>query len=545
LRIGALRGLLACDLKAGLDAAEAALTGSDRALAQGAAQAVCESANPIAAQALLELWDRLAPETKIAALERFSDPGAIQTVVNATQSPNEAVRVAALRAVARLGGVVDAPMLLQIAVARTGETQKAARWALARLRGEDVNSVLSALAEKGPPGVQAEAIRALRIRGAERAVPILLRVAAAATEETFAEAARALAELGGPEDFPRAVDLLSRRDAAADQDQIVLAAIRILGKFENPDKALPAAEKAAADRDPGVRKAAAKLLGAIGTKKAAAIPELLRLAREGSSQAQKKPALRGLARLAGEAAAKDPGTATAALERALRLDPAPAEKKALLAALAKVDSPRALELALDCVKDPSVELEAAAAVMAIARKVQAKAPQKAAAAVRRLAETASNPAARQMAEEEPSLLRGWVNIAPSGKADSPDGLEKDGGADGDQAAIDGDLSTYWDEADGAKLYRLRVVLPRIETIAGIGIVGYRHHDYAPRDFEILCGGRTVKRVVGAAYRDNRLTIPFEAPERCREVELRITGYYGKSPAVRELEIYKPLGGSSR
>ncbi|MCD6339051.1 MAG: HEAT repeat domain-containing protein, partial [Verrucomicrobia bacterium] len=127
LRIGALRGLLACDLKAGLDAAEAALTGSDRALAQGAAQAVCESANPIAAQALLELWDRLAPETKIAALERFSDPGAIQTVVNATQSPNEAVRVAALRAVARLGGVVDAPMLLQIAVARTGETQKATR----------------------------------------------------------------------------------------------------------------------------------------------------------------------------------------------------------------------------------------------------------------------------------------------------------------------------------------------------------------------------------------------------------------------------------
>ena len=38
-----------------------------------------------------------------------------------------------------------------------------------------------------------------------------------------------------------------------------------------------------------------------------------------------------------------------------------------------------------------------------------------------------------------------VNIAPQGMASSPDGLKKDGAAGGDQAAIDGNPDTYWDE----------------------------------------------------------------------------------------------------
>lgn len=132
---------------------------------------------------------------------------------------------------------------------------------------------------------------------------------------------------------------------------------------------------------------------------------------------------------------------------------------------------------------------------------------------------------------------GLVNIAATGTASSPDDLEQDGDGRGDRAAIDGDPGTYWDEQDRARLYRLVVGFKQPEKVAALGVMGWAQHEFAPKDFEVLCNGRSLKKVENAAYENNVwfLSIPETT---CRSVELAITGYYGGSPAIRELGLFR-------
>lgn len=98
--------------------------------------------------------------------------------------------------------------------------------------------------------------------------------------------------------------------------------------------------------------------------------------------------------------------------------------------------------------------------------------------------------------------------------------------------------------DNKKVYRLVVTFPSRRKIAILRITGFGHHSYAPKDFDILCDRKVVKTVRDAQYQSNILTV--ELPETaCKTLELKITGYYGASPAVRELEVYGPEGSKQK
>lgn len=58
----------------------------------------------------------------------------------------------------------------------------------------------------------------------------------------------------------------------------------------------------------------------------------------------------------------------------------------------------------------------------------------------------------------------------------------------------------------------------------------------PKDFQVLVDGEVVKTVEKAQYRNNLLTLRFD-PVEGREIQLKITGYYGKSPAIREVKVF--------
>ena len=133
------------------------------------------------------------------------------------------------------------------------------------------------------------------------------------------------------------------------------------------------------------------------------------------------------------------------------------------------------------------------------------------------------------------------NLALGATADSPDELDSDGETSGDQAAIDGKADTYWDEIDDQALYRLRLKFPAETAVAVLWITGFSHHNYAPKDFDVVCDGRVVKSVRDARYRNNKLRVDFEKTV-CRSLELKITGYYGASPAIRELEVFETAEG---
>jgi hypothetical protein len=178
------------------------------------------------------------------------------------------------------------------------------------------------------------------------------------------------------------------------------------------------------------------------------------------------------------------------------------------------------------------------AVVRIAKRIQSRDPQRAKAAVQKILEVCTTPAARQLAESAWFVLDALVNVAPQGKAASPDGWGKDGASSGDQAAIDGDPASYWDKEDGKDLYRLVVTLPQPERIVAISVMGYEQHRFAPKDFELLGDGKLVKAIENAQYEDNLLVVKLDEVT-CTKVELKITGYYGGSPAIRELGLYRP------
>jgi type 1 glutamine amidotransferase/HEAT repeat protein len=133
-------------------------------------------------------------------------------------------------------------------------------------------------------------------------------------------------------------------------------------------------------------------------------------------------------------------------------------------------------------------------------------------------------------------VKGKKNLARGSIATNPDGLKPDGQGSPAPAAIDGDLKTYWDETNDQKLYQLRIQMKKPAVVRAIRITGYRQHDYAPKDFDVLCDDKMVKSVKDAQYQDNVLVVTLPATQ-CATIQLNITGYYGHSPAIRELEIY--------
>ncbi|MCX7825336.1 MAG: discoidin domain-containing protein [Verrucomicrobiae bacterium] len=209
-------------------------------------------------------------------------------------------------------------------------------------------------------------------------------------------------------------------------------------------------------------------------------------------------------------------------------------KKMVLAALGKVAHPGALELAVGCMpaEDADVEIAVATAVAQIAKSVKRANRDAAKAAVQKVLDACKTPAARQLCENAFTEIDNMTNIAPQGVASSPDDLDKDGASHGDQAAIDGNPDTYWDEKDHQPLYRLVVTFKQPEKIAAISVLGYQHHRFSPKDFEVLCDGKIIKKVENAQYDNNFLIVTLDETT-ATTVELKITGYYGGSSRSSE------------
>jgi hypothetical protein len=133
---------------------------------------------------------------------------------------------------------------------------------------------------------------------------------------------------------------------------------------------------------------------------------------------------------------------------------------------------------------------------------------------------------------------GFRNLALGAVASGVDARRLDGSPPrvSFQGAIDGNPETVWDEIDGQKEYRLTITFKCPTRLTAMRLMGWAQHDFAPKDFALIADGREIGRVCEAVYDRNRLTLSLPAVE-CRSLEMVITGYYGGSPAIRELELY--------
>ncbi|MFP4058515.1 MAG: HEAT repeat domain-containing protein [Candidatus Brocadiia bacterium] len=526
---------------------------------------------PEATRLFAEKLGQLPPHaqaTLLDALAARGDSAALPAVVQAAGSEHAEVRVAALEALGALGDASVVQHLAEAAASSQGEARAAARRSLAALAGEGVDATLTAMAQEAEGAARAEAIRALAARGTTTAQEPLLAVAKGPDQAARRAAIEALARLADKRALPTLVALLAKTDDEAERKALQKAVAEVAGRIEDPDAAARPLLDAMAGADAEAKRSLLRLLGRIPAASAldalrravehespdvrdaavraiAAWPDprpaddLLAIARSAEEPVHKVLALRGFVRLVG-LAESPPQEKARRLAEAMELAARPQERKLVLSALAEVPHVAALELAMARVGEEVVEAEAAAAAIEIAKAIRKTHRKEAIAAVEKIAEAAKSPAVRQAAHNALIVVGAAVNIAPQGEASSPDGLEKDGAAGGDQAAIDENPDTYWDEANGKKLYRYVVTFPQAQRVAAISILGYEHHNYAPRAFQVLADGKPAATVRDARYQDNFLVVRFE-PVRCKAVELKITGYYGQSPAIRELGIYAPGG----
>lgn len=521
------------------------LSGNDRTRQAAALRAFRAYPDPDALKAVVAQFDQLPAAVQpqiVALLGDLATPAGLPVLAKAAASADPLLRQTAFIALGQAGNASIIPALLVALETAPGDERRLIAESLIRLPGEGVDEALAAAFSKSAPAVQRELVRALAAREARGAIPALLAVAGSSDAGLRAEAGAAIGRLGdirlcsaliamiesSPDGAGAALAAICRREGSVQPLLEAMAGapppkqallLAVLGSTGGP-QALDSLYAATKSEDGGVRVAAVRALAAWNG--AEAFDVLVALTAAAGDPAGRTLAARGVARLAPQVSDRSPGqlaeTLAAVLERA-----AVNEKKALLGALGKIGGPAALKVVEGCANDPALAAEARAA----AEQIQGAAR----------AGSAGKKRLGAASEGQMKLFDAPGNLVRLGaKATSPTGLQSDGHGDVPAAAIDGDGGTYWDEVDRQPLYRFRVQLAEPARVGLLRILGFQHENYAPKTFEILCDDKAVKTIVDARYEDNVLSVELP-PTECRNVELKITGSYGASPAIRELGLF--------
>ena len=214
-------------------------------------------------------------------------------------------------------------------------------------------------------------------------------------------------------------------------------------------------------------------------------------------------------------------------------------RKAILSQLPRAPGVSTLNLAVEVMKqDEAVREAAAEAAARIGQDLATSERDVVKLAMQQVIAVSRNVDTVKLADAVLREAARSVNLALNATVSSPDGLEPDGGSGPDAAAVDGNLATYWDETDDQPLYRFKVSFAKPTKVNTVVIIGHAYQSHSPKDFEVLCDDKVVKSVTDAKYdeRTNETQVSFPRCE-CSSLELKITGYSGRSPGIRELEIY--------
>jgi len=359
-------------------------------------------AEAIPGKAMTARWvarlDGAEPAAKadiLGVLARRGDPTARPAVLAALKENEKAVRLAAIPAVAQLGGTEALSALLGVLGGGEADEAKAVQAALMRVGGDGLVKAAAAALPKVPAASRVVLLEMLAARKATGQAPAALAAARDASPDVRLAALKALAEIADGAALPQLTGLLlaakSGRERGAAQRAVVAAAERVpdperraeallaaLGTARGKpratllqtlarvggSKALAAVATDTKNADPATQDAAVRALAE--WHDATAAPELLRLVRGAKELKHQVLALRGYARLVAEAeapAAQRVKMLTDAMAAARR----PEEKRLVLAGLSGVGGREALAAVAAHLGDATLGAEAAIAVVKIAR----------------------------------------------------------------------------------------------------------------------------------------------------------------------------------
>lgn len=343
----------------------------------------------------------------LSALSDRCDPAALPAVSAAAKAKDPSVRIAALRALGQLGGGESVELLAQAAAVTTGDEQKAARDGLYRLRGPDVDQVILAAIPKAEPRVKVELIDAVGERNVRTGVSVLLATAKDSDRKVRIESLRVLKVVAGPAEMPALVDLLINAQSSSDRNEAQKTVAAVAHKIEDQDRQAEAVLAVLPKVKPiPSRCALLGVLGKIGDNTAlpvltaalkenntevqteairalaewpgpAPLLDLLKVAESSDNKVHRILALRGFVRLLGLESERSAEQSLELYKKAMSLAPDTGEKRRVLSGLGGVESPVALQMAVEYLDDKSLFREASSAAVKIASGICDQFPQEA------------------------------------------------------------------------------------------------------------------------------------------------------------------------
>ena len=548
----------------GADLVLSALAVGDKPMQAAAIRALRTTRNRPLLQAAATRLDTLAAESQapiIALLGERGEVSALPAVTKAASSKDASVRHPAITTLGSLGNASTVPVLAGLFQTADTDERRLVSEALARLQGGGVDEAMISELKRSAPAVQSALIRVLTERGTTAAYPALIEAAASTNAQVRREAITGLEKVGCASTCAALIGLLDNSSDTAAIESALAAICRRERSVDPIVNALPAATSAKkavllgvlgsvggaraletvrnSARSDAIETRTAAVRALADWPDAAPLDDLAAIGGTTQDPKLKALALRGVAKLAPLAKERSADQLSDLLNRAMAGAEA-SEQKALLGALGGVPSLNAMKSAATQLKNPALAEEAGLAVLQIVEAIGQEHRTEARAAVTQVMAACKTPAIAERAATCSLRFGEFDNLSRSATATNLDGLTPDGQGSWAQAAIDGNPKTYWDETDNEKLYVIQVKLKQQSRVVFLRILGWQQHNFAPKDFEVLCDNQAVKKVEGATYRNNWLTVDLP-PTVCSALTLRITGYYGASPAIRELEIYgKPL-----
>lgn len=401
VRAAAFYGATMLKGESGATDAVKVLKGDDVERARAAARLITDLPGQAIVMAIAGALPALKPASQELALDALAKRGersALPAVMSLLASQDGGVRLAALRAVGRLGDASTVERVIAVAAdeARDRAERDAARETLASMNGPGVDEALIARMTAANGSAKSEYAKALGTRRARAAFPALIAAARDSDAALAREARKALGQLAQPADIGALVALLVETTdmAAIDQIQAVLVAtaqqadssqtktaailaalagqpsdnarcglLAALGRIGDP-AGQPALVSVLGHANAAIRRAAIKAL-AESWPDADPVLALRDASRSDADEGNRILALRGYARMLAMPSQRPMKETLALYREALDLAKGKQEKCALIAGLGKLAHPDALEFVKPYFNDPDAHTEAFIAALAI------------------------------------------------------------------------------------------------------------------------------------------------------------------------------------
>jgi len=395
IRAAALCGLVRTNKEDAIDIILAVLKKDNRDL-QSVAIGLIRDLPPSAdlTKIILEC-PNLSGQGQIQLLATFADrkeTAAHQAVLDAVKHYDEAVRVAALQALAKIGDESDIPLLLKAATEASVIEREAARGSLDLLRGESVNQNIMALIQSADK-VKAELVRSLGQRNVVKATETLLKTAVDPAPIVRRESFKSLAVVASPKFIDELIQLVIHEENSVIRDEAERTLVLVSQKIQDPSNqarpvlavlpsvediearssllevagrigdtnALPVLRNELKSKNPENQKAAIYALSA--WPDAEPIHDLHNVVKTSDNETHRILALRGyidLLKIRSERPAKE---SIELFMTAMNLATEVSEKKMVLSGLGRLWSVETLEVSARYLDDPAIKLEAEAALM--------------------------------------------------------------------------------------------------------------------------------------------------------------------------------------